>query len=119
MKDTLDTTWVWTMPNLGTVWCTCGRDPLTNEPLHHVTRPLITRYVVEALGSLPEEVTNQEISAIVMKLWGLREITPPIATTLLASVTAVVGEVQDDYPLDVAVAVVKHFSNTVILPKDK
>lgn len=118
MSDTLDTNWVWTMPNIGTVWCTCGRDPLTGAPLHQVSKPLITRYVVEALGSLPEDVTNKEISAIVMKLWSLPQITPPVATTLLASVTAVVGEVQDSYPLDVAVAVVKHFSNTVILPQE-
>lgn len=118
MNETLDTTWVWTMPNLGTVWCTCGRDPLTNAPLHQVTKPLITKNVVDALGSIPEEVTNKEISAIVMKLWRLDAITPPIATALLASVTAVVGGVQDTYPLEVAIAVVKHFSNTVVLPTE-
>lgn len=111
----LETDWVWTMPNIGTTWCTCGRDPLTGEPLHQVTRPLITRYVLETLGSIPDDMTNKEISLVVLKLWNRQEITPPLADALLASVNAVVGEVQESYPVDTAIAVIKHFSHTVVL----
>lgn len=115
MSKTLETDWVWTMPNIGTTWCTCGSDPLTGEPLHQVTRPLITRYVVETLGSIPEEMTNKEISLVTLKLWNRPEITPPMAEALMSSVTAVAGGVRDDYPVDTAIAVIKHFSNTVVL----
>lgn len=113
MSEELDTDWVWTMPNIGTPWCNCGRDPLTGQPLHHVTRALVSRHVLEVFGEMPDELSNTDISKIVLSLWKRPDITPVMADTLLASVTAVVGEVREVYNIHTAIAVVKHFSMTV------
>lgn len=108
-----DTDWVWTMPNIGTTWCNCGKDPLTGKPLHEVTRALISRHVLEVFGEMPDEMSNTDISKVVLSLWKRPEITQAMADGLLASVTAVVGEVREVYDVHTAIAVVKHFSMTV------
>ncbi|AWB82705.1 hypothetical protein C3B44_10475 [Corynebacterium yudongzhengii] len=110
-----DTSWVWTMPTMGTPWCNCGRDPLTKEPKHKVTRQLIAKNVLEAFGDIPESFSNQDISQVVLHLWKKPEITPVMAQALLTSVTAVAGGVRESYDPQTAMAVVKHFSNTVNL----
>lgn len=104
--------WVWTMPDFGTPWCRCAPDPLTGRPPHSVTRPLVTKHLVDVLGSLPERVDNQEISLIVINLWKFPAITLPIAEALMRSVLAVNGQMAEDYPTATAMAVVKHFSST-------
>lgn len=104
--------WVWTMPTHGVAWCRCTPDPMTGQPPHTVTRPLITRHLVSVLGSLPERVTNQEIGAVVMDLWQFPAMTPPIAEALMRSVQALNGRMADDYPTSMAMAVIKHFSQT-------
>lgn len=104
--------WVWAMPNHGINWCTCKPDPMTGQPPHHVTKPLVVKYVTETLGSVPERVTNQEIGAVALELWKFHEMTPPVAEGLMRSVKAVNGDMADDYPLATAMAAIKHFSNT-------
>ncbi len=104
--------WVWTMPNFGESWCKCAPDPLTGLPPHSVNRPLVTRHMVSVLGSIPERVSNQEISLVVMDLWQFPAMTPPIAEALMRSVKAVNGLMDRDYPVNTAMAVIKHFSHT-------
>ncbi|AGF73519.1 hypothetical protein A605_12615 [Corynebacterium halotolerans YIM 70093 = DSM 44683] len=104
--------WVWTMPDFGVTWCRCTPDPLTGLPPHSVTRPLITHHLVRVLGSVPDRVSNQEISLVVMDLWKFPAMAPPIAEALMRSVKAVNGLMGQDYPTNTALAVIKHFSNT-------
>ena len=111
-RNNPDPSWVWATPAIGVPWCTCGVDPLTKQPPHQVTRPLVTKYVTETLGSLPERMTNREIAVVVQSLWRFPEITPPIAESLMRSVKAVNAQMAEDYPLATAMAAVKHFSNT-------
>lgn len=111
-----DTQWVWSAPTVGTPWCNCGRDPITNEPKHQVTQPVVVKNVVEELGELPETMTNQQISSVTCRLWGLDAIKETEAVALMNSVGAVNGGVADEYPLDVALAVIGHFSRTYVAP---
>lgn len=104
--------WVWTMPNFGVEWCTCPPDPATGKPPHSVTRPVIEQHLLNVFDSVPERMSNQDISRVVMSLWKFPDITPPIAETLMSSVKAVHGGMGEDYPTNTAMAAIKHFSNT-------
>lgn len=113
-----DTQWVWALPNTGTPWCTCGTDPLTGQPLHQVTRALIVQHVTKVKGTIPTVMTNQDISLTVLSLWAKPQITPVMAETLMLSVQAVHGEVAPFYATETALAIIKHFSNTVELEEE-
>ena len=76
---------------------------------------MIVQHVLKALGEIPEGMTNQDISRVVLSLWNKREITPTMAQSLMVSVNAVNGGVSPVYSLETALAVIKHFSNTVDL----
>lgn len=73
---------------------------------------MVAHRIVSVLGSVPKQMRNQEISLVVMKLWNFPTITPPIAEALMRSVKAVNGLMADEYPLNTAMAVIKHFSQT-------
>lgn len=107
-----DPNWVWATPATGTPWCTCGIDPLTRQPRHQVTRPLVTKYVAETLGHIPEQLSNGDIARVTLALWRWPEVTPPIADALMRSVQAVHGQMAEHYPLATGLAAVRHFSNT-------
>lgn len=108
----ISTDWVWSMPTVGIPWCTCGPDPLTGQPKHPVTRPQLVHVVVDTLGSLPEQVTRQELMQINLRFWKFPRMTPDNAEALLRSVKAVTGEVPETFDVDTTVAILKHFSNT-------
>lgn len=108
----MDTDWVWTMPTTGEHWCNCGVNPLTGQPKHQVTRPLITKHVAEALGDLPEKLLPQQLMAVTKHLWKFPEVTPEIAEALMRSVQAVTKDTPPFYDLDTAMAIIKHFSAT-------
>ena len=108
----ISTDWVWSMPIVGIPWCTCGPDPLTGLPKHPVTRPQLVQAVIEALGSLPESLTRQELMLINLRFWRFPVMTQANADALLRSVKAVTGEVPETFDIATAVAVLKHFSNT-------
>lgn len=104
--------WVWTMDEMGIGWCQCEKDPITGKAPHTVNKPLVTKSIVNALGDIPELMSNQDISLVVLDLWKFRDITPPIAEALMRSVKAVNGEMHPQYPTATAMAAIKHFSNT-------
>lgn len=104
--------WVWSMPDFGIPWCTCRPDPVTGKPPHSVNRALIERHLLSVFGPIPDRMSNQDISKVVVSLWKFPRITPPVAEALMSSVKAVNGQMGQDYPTNTAMAVIKHFSNT-------
>lgn len=104
--------WVWVMDELGVGWCQCEKDPITGKAPHPVNKPLVTKSIISALGDIPDVMSNQDISLVVVDLWKFDTITPPIAETLMRSVKAVNGEMHPQYPTATAMAAIKHFSNT-------
>lgn len=95
---------VWEQESEGLEWSGCGHRPLTVELLMAIAEEVVAVPV-------PQHVRHSDLTAILKALWGLRTVCHYFRMALETAALRVNETVAGEYELDVALAIVKDFSD--------
>jgi len=96
---------VWAEPETGSRWCDCGKHC-------QLTKPVVREFARDLYGlHLPERIAHEDVILICMNVWHYARICPFFTMSVADAAVYVNGSIEDDYPVNVALAIVKAFSN--------
>lgn len=95
---------VWAEPSRGIPWCDCGDD----DPL---TEPMVEWFAWSLYGDLPDRLTHAQVVAIAAEVWQVESLCRFFTLGVEDAACDLAGSVAVDYPIRVALAIVKAFSD--------
>lgn len=95
---------VWGSPSNGIRWCGCGDD----DPL---TEAMVEWFAWSLYGDLPDLLTHAQVVDIAAEVWQVEDACGFFTLGVEDAARDVAGTVAVDYPLRVALAIVKVFSD--------
>jgi hypothetical protein len=95
---------VWGLPSSGIGWCDCGEH-------HQLTREVVALNVAAACGGLPVRITHRRVVQAAARLWRYESVCRFFTMAVEDAAKRVNGQIDDTYPVEVGLAIVKDFSD--------
>lgn len=95
---------VWKQESQGLDWSGCGHRPLTLELLTDIGEEIVA-------APVPEDLTHNDVTAILQALWGLETVCHYFRAALATAARRVHGSTSVTYDRSTALAIAKDFSD--------
>lgn len=96
---------VWAAPSRGIPWCDCDDE---TQPL---TEDMVRWFAWSLYGDLPDRLTHAQVVATAAEVWQVDQVCRFFTLRVEDAARDVAGTVAVDYPVRVALAIVKMFSD--------